>query len=67
MHEGLFVYTSPFAEGTPYISFLISYKDFKLPLYKKMVIAIDFQLSLPRERDEHYYTRNYYVRPHLYS
>ncbi|OQE32631.1 hypothetical protein PENFLA_c001G06843 [Penicillium flavigenum] len=28
MYEGLFVYISPLAEGTPYISFLMSCEDF---------------------------------------
>ncbi|KAJ6084201.1 hypothetical protein N7486_011001 [Penicillium sp. IBT 16267x] len=41
MYEGLFVYTSPFAEGTPYISVLMSSEDFKLPLWKKMMTVID--------------------------
>lgn len=37
MYEGLMVYTSPFAEGTPYISALMSSEDSELPLEKKMV------------------------------
>ncbi|CAG8948363.1 unnamed protein product [Penicillium salamii] len=41
MYEGLFVYTSPFAEGTPYISVLMSSQDYKLPLQKKMVTVLD--------------------------
>jgi hypothetical protein len=41
MYEGLFVYTSPFAEGTPYISVLMSSEDFQLPLQKKMVTVVD--------------------------
>lgn len=41
MYEGLFVYTSPFAEGTPYISVLMSSEDFQLPLQKKMVTVLD--------------------------
>lgn len=41
MYEGLFVYTSPFAEGTPYISVLMSSQDYKLPLQKKMATVHD--------------------------
>jgi hypothetical protein len=41
IYKGLFVYTSPFAEGTPYISVLISSQDFQLPLQKKMVTVMD--------------------------
>ncbi|KAM5476972.1 hypothetical protein MauCBS54593_000243 [Microsporum audouinii] len=41
MYEGLFVYTSPFAEGTPYISVLMSSEDFQLPLQKKMATVLD--------------------------
>ncbi|KAJ5088611.1 hypothetical protein N7456_012227 [Penicillium angulare] len=41
MYEELFVYTSPFAEGTPYISVLTSSDDFELPLWKKMAIVMD--------------------------
>jgi len=41
MYEGLFVYTSPFAEGTPYVSVLMSSQDFELPLQKKMVTVMD--------------------------
>ncbi|KAJ6184375.1 hypothetical protein N7519_005676 [Penicillium mononematosum] len=41
MYEGLSVYTSPFAEGAPYISFLMPCEDFELPLQKKMVTAMD--------------------------
>ncbi|KAJ5776111.1 uncharacterized protein N7511_001122 [Penicillium nucicola] len=41
IYEGLFVYTSPFAEGTPYISVLMSSEDFQLPLQKKMVTVMD--------------------------
>ncbi|CAI7636042.1 unnamed protein product [Penicillium palitans] len=40
MYEGLFVYTSPFSQGTPYISVLMSSPDFE-PLQKKMVTAMD--------------------------
>ncbi|KAJ5274546.1 hypothetical protein N7505_003091 [Penicillium chrysogenum] len=39
MYEGLFVYTSPFAEGTPYINVLT--QDYELPLQKKMVTVLD--------------------------
>ncbi|KAJ5156026.1 hypothetical protein N7492_008829 [Penicillium capsulatum] len=38
-YEGLFVYTSPFAAGTPYISVLTSSQDFELPLHKKIVTS----------------------------
>ncbi|EGC45594.1 predicted protein [Histoplasma capsulatum var. duboisii H88] len=41
MYDGLFVYTSPFAEGTPYISVLMSSEDFQLPLQKKMATVMD--------------------------
>lgn len=41
MYEGLFVYTSPFVEGAPYISVLMSSKDFQLPLQKKKVTIMD--------------------------
>ncbi|KAJ5712954.1 uncharacterized protein N7483_010135 [Penicillium malachiteum] len=41
MYEGLFVYTSPFAAGTPYISVLMSSEDFELPLWKKMTTILD--------------------------
>lgn len=41
MYEGLFIYTSPFTEGTPYISVLMSSKVFQLPLKKKMATLID--------------------------
>lgn len=41
MYEGLFVYTSPFAEGTPYISVLMSSQDYELPLRKKIVTVLD--------------------------
>ncbi|KKK12435.1 hypothetical protein P175DRAFT_0501469 [Aspergillus ochraceoroseus IBT 24754] len=41
MYEGLFVYTSPFAEGTPYISVLMSSEDFHLPLPKKRATVMD--------------------------
>ena len=41
MYEGLFVYTSPFAEGTLYISVLMSSEDFQLPLQKKMATVMD--------------------------
>jgi hypothetical protein len=41
MYEGLFVYTSPFTEGTPYISVLMSSEDFHLPLQKTIVTVID--------------------------
>jgi hypothetical protein len=36
IYEELFVYTSPFAEGIPYISVLMSSNDFQLPLEKKI-------------------------------
>ena len=41
IYKGLFVYISPFTEGTPYISVLISSEDFQLPLQKKMATIID--------------------------
>lgn len=41
IYEGLFVYTSPFAEGTPYISVLMSSEDFQLPLRETMVTLMD--------------------------
>ncbi|EPS32256.1 hypothetical protein PDE_07216 [Penicillium oxalicum 114-2] len=40
MYEGLFVYTSPFAQGTPYISILMSSEDSQLPL-QKMATVLD--------------------------
>ena len=40
-YEGLFVYTSPFAGGTPYISVLMSSPDFELPLQKKIATIMD--------------------------
>lgn len=48
MYEGLFVYASPFAEGTPYISVLMSSEDFQLPLQKKMVTAMDLAVVVTR-------------------
>ncbi|KAJ5478030.1 hypothetical protein N7530_003539 [Penicillium desertorum] len=41
MYEGLFVYTSPYVEGTPYISVLMSSQDFKMPLQEKMATIMD--------------------------
>ena len=41
MYEGLFVYTSPFAEGISYISVLMSSNDFQLPLQTKMTTVMD--------------------------
>lgn len=41
IYEGLFVCISPFVEGTPYISILISSKDFQVPLKRKIATAID--------------------------
>lgn len=40
MYEGLFVYTSPFANRTPYISVLMSSVEFQLPNQKKMATII---------------------------
>lgn len=41
IYEGLFVYTSPFAEGTPYISILMSSPNFRMPLHKTMATVMD--------------------------
>ncbi|KAJ5576077.1 hypothetical protein N7535_003003 [Penicillium sp. DV-2018c] len=41
MYEGLIVYTSPFAEGIPYINVLMSSEDYELPLQKRMVTIMD--------------------------
>lgn len=41
MYEGLFVYTSPFAEGTPFISVLMSSEGFELPLKMRMATVMD--------------------------
>lgn len=48
MYEGLFVYTSPFSQGTPYISVLMSSQDFE-PLQKMMVTAMDLADLVTRE------------------
>ncbi|KAJ5781435.1 uncharacterized protein N7518_009918 [Penicillium psychrosexuale] len=41
IYEGLFVYTSPFTEGIPYISVLMSSQGFELPLQKKIATITD--------------------------
>ncbi|KAJ5555644.1 hypothetical protein N7535_008077 [Penicillium sp. DV-2018c] len=41
IYEGLFVYTSPFAEGTPYISVLVSSPGYELPLQNEMATVLD--------------------------
>ncbi|KAJ5218701.1 uncharacterized protein N7498_000800 [Penicillium cinerascens] len=57
MCEGLFVYASPFAEGIPYISVLMSSEDFQLPLQRKMVTLMDLADLITRGAE----------RPLLYS
>jgi Phosphotransferase enzyme family len=49
MYEGLFVYTSPLAEGTPYIHILMSSPDFKMPLNRKMATVIDLADIITRK------------------
>ncbi|OQE20183.1 hypothetical protein PENFLA_c017G10834 [Penicillium flavigenum] len=41
MYEGLFVYTSPYVEGIPYISVLMSSRDFQLPFHTKVATVLD--------------------------
>lgn len=48
IYEGLFVYTSPFAEGTPYISVLMSSEDSEMPLHKTMATVLDLAGILTR-------------------
>lgn len=40
-YKGLFVYTSPFLEGTPYTSAVMSSLDFELPLHTTMATVLD--------------------------
>jgi hypothetical protein len=52
-YEGLFVYTSPWAEGTPYISVLTSPEDVELPLEKKKATVMDLADLVTREARAH--------------
>jgi len=49
MFGGLYVYTSPFAEGTPYIHILMSSPDFQMPISQKMATIIDLADIITRK------------------
>ena len=53
MYEELFVYTSPWAEGTPYISVLTPPDDVEPPLEKKKATVMDLADLVTREARAH--------------
>jgi hypothetical protein len=51
-YKGLFVYTSCFVEGTPYIQVLMASPDLEMPLNKEMAALIDIADIVTRKAQE---------------